>query len=113
MLAAPRRDGAAVGGETRCMETADELKQELAAARVGGGRLFPMALRQRALEYAAQREKAGATVSAIARELGVKPGRIIGEVLASLLEEVTAEPSLNVRDTLLDRARAIVAEKGN
>lgn len=77
MLAAPRRDGAGVDGETRPMETADELKQELAAARAGGGRLFPIALRQRALEYAAQREKAGATVSAIARELGVKPGTLM------------------------------------
>jgi transposase-like protein len=77
VLAAPRRDGAAVDGENRRMDTADELKHELAAARAGGARLFPIALRQRALEYAAQRGKAGATVSGIARELGVKPGTLM------------------------------------
>ncbi len=47
------------------------------------------------------------------KELGVKPGRIIGEILETLLEEVTADPVLNDREKLLDRARAIVAEKAS
>ena len=33
MLAPPRRDGGAVGGETGGIETADELKQELVTLR--------------------------------------------------------------------------------
>ena len=43
--------------------------------------------------------------------LGLRPGRIIGEVLDALLEAVTAEPALNDKETLLGRAREIVAEK--
>jgi tRNA nucleotidyltransferase (CCA-adding enzyme) len=45
------------------------------------------------------------------KELGIKPGRIIGEVLDALLEVVTNEPTLNERDPLLARARTIVEEK--
>jgi tRNA nucleotidyltransferase (CCA-adding enzyme) len=43
------------------------------------------------------------------KELGIKPGRIIGVVLEALLEDVIADPSLNDRDTLLAKARVIVA----
>jgi tRNA nucleotidyltransferase (CCA-adding enzyme) len=45
------------------------------------------------------------------RELGIKPGRVIGEILEALLEEVTSEPSANDRDVLLDRARKILASR--
>jgi tRNA nucleotidyltransferase (CCA-adding enzyme) len=45
------------------------------------------------------------------KELGLKPGRIFGEILESLLEEVIADPSVNDRAVLLDRARAIVATR--
>jgi tRNA nucleotidyltransferase (CCA-adding enzyme) len=45
------------------------------------------------------------------RELGVKPGRVIGEVLDALLEAVTADPAINERDALLARARDILAGK--
>lgn len=45
------------------------------------------------------------------KEVGVAPGRIIGQVLEALLEEVIAEPAKNERATLLDRAREIVREK--
>jgi tRNA nucleotidyltransferase (CCA-adding enzyme) len=45
------------------------------------------------------------------RELGVKPGRAIGEVLAGLLEAVTADPSLNEHDRLIEKARAFLAER--
>lgn len=45
------------------------------------------------------------------KELGLRPGRIIGEILTTLLEEVIAEPSVNEREKLLERARAIAAEK--
>jgi tRNA nucleotidyltransferase (CCA-adding enzyme) len=45
------------------------------------------------------------------RELGIEPGRIIGEVLDALLEAVTADPQLNVKETLLARAREILADK--
>jgi tRNA nucleotidyltransferase (CCA-adding enzyme) len=44
------------------------------------------------------------------KELGLKPGRIIGEVLEKLLEEVIADPEGNTRERLLERARAIVSE---
>lgn len=43
--------------------------------------------------------------------LGLKPGPVFGEILATLLEEVTDDPSLNRADLLLERARAIVAQK--
>lgn len=45
------------------------------------------------------------------KELGLKPGRIIGEILETLLEEVIADPAKNDRGALLERARAIVAAK--
>ncbi|MCL2778417.1 MAG: HD domain-containing protein [Polyangiaceae bacterium] len=44
-------------------------------------------------------------------ELGLSPGRIIGQVLTELLELVIAEPSLNTRDALLARAGEIVRAK--
>ncbi len=44
------------------------------------------------------------------KELGVAPGRIIGIVLEALLEEVIADPAKNERETLLARAKEIVAE---
>jgi tRNA nucleotidyltransferase (CCA-adding enzyme) len=38
-------------------------------------------------------------------ELGLRPGRMIGEVLDALLEAVTNDPALNTRDALLTLAR--------
>ncbi len=43
--------------------------------------------------------------------LGIKPGRIIGEALEALLEEVIADPTLNEREPLLEKARAFVAAR--
>lgn len=43
------------------------------------------------------------------KELAMKPGRAIGTVLAQLLEDVTSDPSLNTRERLMDRARALIA----
>ena len=45
------------------------------------------------------------------RELGIPPGRIIGQILEALLEAVTSDPALNERGALLDRARAILQER--
>jgi tRNA nucleotidyltransferase (CCA-adding enzyme) len=45
------------------------------------------------------------------KELGIAPGRIIGELLDALLEEVIADPAKNEREILLERARAILAAK--
>ncbi len=45
-------------------------------------------------------------------ELGVKPGRIIGEILEACLEGVIQDPSLNDREKLLEKARTIVASRG-
>ena len=42
-------------------------------------------------------------------ELGAKPGPDIGRVLRALLEEVVEDPTLNTKDTLLERARALLA----
>jgi tRNA nucleotidyltransferase (CCA-adding enzyme) len=46
------------------------------------------------------------------KELGVKPGRIIGEILDALLDAVTTDPAVNEREALLARAREMLAEKG-
>jgi tRNA nucleotidyltransferase (CCA-adding enzyme) len=43
-------------------------------------------------------------------ELGVRPGRVIGQVLEALLEAVTNDPALNERGALLERARVLVRE---
>jgi tRNA nucleotidyltransferase (CCA-adding enzyme) len=45
------------------------------------------------------------------RELGVKPGRIIGEVLEHLLDLVTSDPSLNERERLLESTREYLRMK--
>lgn len=44
-------------------------------------------------------------------ELGLAPGRILGEILEHLLEQVLEEPALNERDALLLRAREFVAKQ--
>ncbi|HEY7522693.1 MAG TPA: HD domain-containing protein [Candidatus Limnocylindrales bacterium] len=43
-------------------------------------------------------------------ELGLKPGPIIGRILAELLDRVISDPALNDRPTLLVLARGILAE---
>lgn len=43
-------------------------------------------------------------------ELGLAPGRILGEILEHLLEQVIEQPDLNERGELLDRARQFVAK---
>jgi tRNA nucleotidyltransferase (CCA-adding enzyme) len=45
------------------------------------------------------------------KELGLGPGRIIGEVLEALLEDVTNDPAVNERTALLERARRLVAAR--
>jgi tRNA nucleotidyltransferase (CCA-adding enzyme) len=45
------------------------------------------------------------------KELALPPGRIIGEILSALLEEVIADPALNEREPLLTKARAIAGER--
>ncbi|NOU28463.1 MAG: CCA tRNA nucleotidyltransferase [Polyangiaceae bacterium] len=45
------------------------------------------------------------------RELALKPGRILGEILEQLLEGVINDPTENDRDRLLARAREIVGGK--
>ena len=42
------------------------------------------------------------------RTLGVPPGRVIGEVLATLLEMVIEDPSLNQRQRLLELIPQVV-----
>ena len=44
-------------------------------------------------------------------ELGIKPGRIIGQVLEELLEAVLADPAQNAREPLLALAREIVRKR--
>ncbi|MCB9571043.1 MAG: hypothetical protein H6709_03035 [Kofleriaceae bacterium] len=39
------------------------------------------------------------------RELGLAPGREVGQLLAGLLDEVLDDPAVNTRDRLLDAAR--------
>jgi tRNA nucleotidyltransferase (CCA-adding enzyme) len=45
------------------------------------------------------------------RELGLAPGRQIGELLRALLEEVLESPSLNERAPLLERAKILLSER--
>jgi tRNA nucleotidyltransferase (CCA-adding enzyme) len=45
------------------------------------------------------------------RALAMKPGRVIGELLEALLDAVTADPSLNERDRLIERARELLHAK--
>jgi tRNA nucleotidyltransferase (CCA-adding enzyme) len=44
-------------------------------------------------------------------ELGIVQGPILGELLSALLDDVTTEPGLNVRETLLERAREHLKNK--
>jgi tRNA nucleotidyltransferase (CCA-adding enzyme) len=44
--------------------------------------------------------------------LGVAPGRIVGEILAHLVEKVIDDPQLNERDRLVEEARRFVAARG-
>lgn len=46
------------------------------------------------------------------RELGVPQGPVIGDLLRRLLDVVIEEPGLNVRSTLLRRARTMLRERG-
>jgi tRNA nucleotidyltransferase (CCA-adding enzyme) len=43
------------------------------------------------------------------QELGMKPGPDLGRILRALLDEVVEDPSKNQRETLLERARALLA----
>jgi tRNA nucleotidyltransferase (CCA-adding enzyme) len=45
------------------------------------------------------------------RQLGLRPSRLVGEVLSALLELVVDDPSLNERDRLLAAARAEIAKR--
>lgn len=47
------------------------------------------------------------------QELGLQPGRVIGDILRVLLDEVTEEPERNQRDILLGRARELAVVKGS
>ncbi len=47
------------------------------------------------------------------RELAIRPGPVIGQILDALLEAVTNDPSLNERDGLLALARDYLRSRGN
>ena len=49
--------------------------------------------------------------SDLMRELALPPGRILGEILGALLEDVVSDPGLNERGELLQRARVFVEGK--
>jgi tRNA nucleotidyltransferase (CCA-adding enzyme) len=46
-------------------------------------------------------------------ELGLAPGRILGEILDHLLEAVTNDPAVNTKDALLELARAFVQARAS
>ncbi|WP_437572069.1 CCA tRNA nucleotidyltransferase [Sorangium sp. So ce542] len=50
--------------------------------------------------------------SALMRELGIPPSRLVGEILERLVELVTEEPEANTPERLLAAARELVAAKG-
>jgi tRNA nucleotidyltransferase (CCA-adding enzyme) len=47
------------------------------------------------------------------KELGIAPGRVLGDVLKQLLEDVIEDPGRNQRDELIARARNLLARKQN
>jgi tRNA nucleotidyltransferase (CCA-adding enzyme) len=47
------------------------------------------------------------------KELNLKPGRVIGQILERLVELVTDDPAANNRERLLDAARAALADLGS
>lgn len=47
----------------------------------------------------------------VMRVLGVGPGRVIGDTLRALLEEVLEDPELNTRDRLLERLAALASRQ--
>jgi tRNA nucleotidyltransferase (CCA-adding enzyme) len=47
------------------------------------------------------------------KELGLKPGKILGDILDALLEVVTNDPAANERETLLVRAKEIVSARAS
>ncbi|MGK4007081.1 HD domain-containing protein [Sorangium sp. So ce1036] len=49
--------------------------------------------------------------SVLMKELGIPPGRLVGEILERLVELVTEEPEANTKERLLAAAREIVASK--
>ncbi len=74
---------------------------------------FPGALegmRERVNRLLVSREALGVNDLAVdghdvMRELNIGPGRLVGQVLAALLEMVTEDPKLNQREALLERLR--------
>jgi tRNA nucleotidyltransferase (CCA-adding enzyme) len=46
------------------------------------------------------------------KELGLEPGPVLGKLLAGLLDQVIEDPTLNEREALLERARALLSEIG-
>jgi hypothetical protein len=44
------------------------------------------------------------------KELGIKPGPRLGEILRVLLDEVVEDPRKNERELLLDRARELSSQ---
>lgn len=46
------------------------------------------------------------------RELGLRPGKLLGEILTALLDDVTVDPKVNEKGELLLRARKLAAAKG-
>ncbi|MBK6698181.1 MAG: HD domain-containing protein [Myxococcales bacterium] len=47
------------------------------------------------------------------KELGLAPGRVVGELLAALLEEVLGDPTLNEREKLLARAAELLKARND
>jgi tRNA nucleotidyltransferase (CCA-adding enzyme) len=48
---------------------------------------------------------------ALMEALGIPPGRIVGEMLAHLVEKVIDDPALNEREALIEEARRFAAER--
>ena len=47
------------------------------------------------------------------QELGVKPGRLVGELLEALLEAVVSDPAENDRELLLAKARGLLKARAD
>lgn len=98
-------------------EHVDDLFRIREADRIGSGVPKAVPYKLRHLRYMIDQVKADpispamlkASGTDLMEELGIEPGPLVGQVLAILLEEVIDDPQANVREHLLERARAIHA----
>lgn len=98
------------------LENMDDLMAVRIGDRLGSGVPKAKPYKLRHLEYMVDKVSCDPTSvkmlkldgTALMHELGIAPGPKIGALLDCLLAEVIESPALNIRETLLDRARQLM-----